>query len=283
MKISTIGFYGIRNIGPGLVQTLAARGMHSVVYEKNDDIYHNAVSLIESNVEYEIAHWGMTRKDKKVMMSRIEHIDSSDELFKKDIDILIESVEENIEVKKHTIDKIKDKLNLNIPVILTSQINRLEDILPDDSISGRCVNIHPVPSVPVYKLIEMTRHKNTSDVTIEIIEGFMDKLDLEIIEIPDCAGGIGPRIFVSTVLEACSAFERAGVDFKSADDIMKKGLRMYKGPLTMADELGLHTVKMWIDEMSKFDPEAYKMPGILTKLMGGGYTGAGKDEGFLKE
>ncbi|MCK4524073.1 hypothetical protein KAU15_04020, partial [candidate division WOR-3 bacterium] len=154
MKISKIGFYGIRNVGAGLVQTIASKGLTAIVYEKNDDIYHNALSVIENNVDYEIEHWGMTRKDKKILMSRIEHIDLFTDFMKNDIDILIESVEENIEIKRHALKKIKNELDLNIPIILTAQINMLKDIVKDEEIGERCINIHPIPSVPTYKIVE---------------------------------------------------------------------------------------------------------------------------------
>lgn len=281
MKISKIGFYGIRNTGPGLVQTVASEGLTAVVYEKNDDIYHNALTVIENNVDYEIEHWGMTRKDKKILMSRIEHIDAFSDFMKQDIDIIVESVEENIDIKKHAVNKIENELELNIPVILTAQINMLSSVTEGCNIEDRAVNIHPVPSVPTYKLVEMIKGKNASEPVLDIIERFFDKLDLKICDIPDCPGGMGPRILISTVIESCNAISDYGIDKIMADNILKKGLRMYKGPLKMADELGLDTIKAWIEEMNRIEGDRYAVPKLLEELMEKGYNGLVNKNGFL--
>lgn len=281
MKISKIGFYGIRNTGAGLVQTMAAEGLSAVIYEKNDDIYHNALTVIENNVDYEIEHWGMTRKDKKILMSRIEHIDSFTDFMKQDIDIIIESVEENIDIKRHAVSKIENELELNIPIILTAQINMLSTVLEGSNIADRAVNIHPVPSVPAYKLVEMIRSSQVSEPVMEIIERFFEKLDLQICDIPDCPGGIGPRILVSTVIESCNAISEYRVSKTMADNILKKGLRMYKGPLKMADELGLDTIKTWIEEMNRIEGDRYIVPKLIEDLMEKGYNGLVNRNGFL--
>lgn len=281
MKISKIGFYGIRNTGAGLAQTMAAEGLSAVIYEKNDDIYHNALTVIENNVDYEIEHWGMTRKDKKILMSRIEHIDSFSDFMKQDIDIIIESVEENIDIKKHAVSKIENELELNIPIILTAQINMLSTVLEGSNIADRAVNIHPVPSVPSYKLVEMIQSSQVSEPVMEIIERFFEKLDLQICDIPDCPGGIGPRILVSTVIESCNAISEYGVSKIMADNILKKGLRMYKGPLKMADELGLDTIKTWIEEMNRIEGDRYIVPKLIEDLMEKGYNGLVNRNGFL--
>ncbi len=282
MKISKIGFYGIRNIGPGLVQTIAQKGLSVIVYEKNDDVYHNALNVIENNVDYEIEHWGMTRKDKKVLFSRIEHIDNFKDLENYDIDILIESVEENLENKKHAVNKIENELKLNIPIILTSQINKVSEIIEGKDIGKRIINIHPIPSVPPYKIVEFIKAEKTSDVTVLITQQFFEKLFLKHIEIPDSIAGVGPRIFVSVLLEICDLLQTHNLDFSLANKVMKEGLRMYKGPLSMADELGLDTVKMWIEEMSKKNPDVYKVPKILNSLVEKGFTGVKMKKGFLE-
>ncbi len=281
MKISKIGFYGIRNTGAGLVQTVASEGLAAVVYEKNDDIYHNALSVIENNVDYEIEHWGMTRKDKKILMSRIEHIDSFSDFMKNDIDIIVESVEEQIEIKKHAIEKIENELTLNIPVVLTAQINTLKDILKDSNLASRAVNIHPVPSVPTFKIVEMVRSCSVNEASMEILKSFFDRLDLKVMEIADCPGGIGPRIFISAVIESCNAISQYGIDEIMADNILKIGLRMYKGPLKMADELGLDTVKTWIEEMNRIAGTRYEVPQLLTDMMNSGLNGLVNKKGFL--
>lgn len=281
MKISKIGFYGIRNVGAGLVQTIASKGLTAIVYEKNDDIYHNALSIIENNVDYEIEHWGMTRKDKKILMSRIEHIDLFTDFMKNDIDILIESVEENIEIKRHAIEKIKNELDLNIPIILTAQINMLKDIVKDEEIGERCINIHPIPSVPTYKIVEMIKSENVNDATMEIVLEFFEKLDLDVHRISDCPGGIGPRILISTVIEACKTIKEYGVSCKTVDGVMKKGLRMYKGPLKMTDEMGLDTMKIWIEEMNRISDAEYNVPDLIVQMREKGLNGFITKKGFL--
>lgn len=281
MKISKIGFYGIKNIGPGLVQSVAMKGLTAVVYEKNSDLYDSGVSIIERNADYEIEHWGMTLKEKKVMMSRIDHVESFEDLVKQDIDLIIESVEESIQSKKGVIQKLEEQMELNIPVVLTSQTNPISSIVDDLPISARTVNIHPIPSVPVYKLVELIRHHNTTESALEIINSFFEKIDLKPVDMTDGMGGVGPRILISTVLESCDMMAKYSISGKSIDTIMRRGLRMYKGPLTMADEVGLDNIKMWIEEMAKEDNNVYKVPEIIIDLLDKGHTGLKAGRGFL--
>lgn len=281
MKISKIGFYGIKNIGPGLIQSVAMKGLTALVYEKNSDLYHSGVSIIEKNADYEIEHWGMTMKEKKVMMSRIEHVESFDDLVEQDIDIIIESVEESLSSKQGVINKLSEKMELNIPIIMTSQTNSLAEITGDLELTSRTVNIHPIPSVPVYNLVELIKHENTSQSALDIIYSFFEKIDLKPVEMLDGMGGVGPRILISTILESCDMMSKYAIKSSSIDAIMRRGLRMYKGPLTMADEIGLDNIKMWIEEMAREDSNIYKVPAIITDLLDKGYTGLKAGRGFL--
>ncbi|HAV92125.1 TPA: hypothetical protein DCW38_02975 [candidate division WOR-3 bacterium] len=282
MKVTRIGFYGIRNIGAGLVQTVVNKGLSAVVFENNSDIYHSALSIIEKNVDSEIEHWGLTSKDKKVMFSKIEHIDKFSDFAKYDIDIIVESVEEELSKKIEVATRIMSELNMNIPIILTSQTNMLKSIVDDMEGAKRTVNIHPVPSVPIYKIVELTRSLNTSEATMEIVRYFFEKLDIKPVEIEDGCGIVGPRILISTVLEACDMMRDSNIQPSDFDLIMKRGLKMYKGPLTMADEIGLDNIKIWIEELSKKDSSVYKVPQIIIDLIGKGHTGIKAGKGFLK-
>ncbi|MEJ5307463.1 MAG: 3-hydroxyacyl-CoA dehydrogenase family protein [candidate division WOR-3 bacterium] len=281
IKITKIGFYGIRNLGPGLVQSVLNKGLTAVIYEKDYDVYQAGLNIIERNIDYEIEHWGLTLKDKKVMLSRIEHIENLADFSKHDIDILVESVEERLQRKREVREKIKNEVNMNIPVIFTSQTNSLKDVLENDELEQKSVNIHPVPSVPIYKLIELFKNENTSETTLEIVKEFFAKLDLKIVELKDGAGLIGPRVLIATVLEACDVMRETGISPEEFDLVMKKGLKMYKGPLSMADEIGLDNIKMWIEELSKIDSSVYKVPEILKNLLDKGYTGIKAKQGFL--
>ena len=281
MRVARVGFYGMRNIGPGLVQSAVNKGLTAVVFENNSDVYHNGLSIIEKNIDNEIEHWGLTQKDKKVMMSRIEHIERFSDFQKFDIDIIIESVEENLEVKQSTAKRIFDELNMNIPVMLTAQTNSIESVI--DGLDGkeRTVNIHPVPSVPIYKIVELIKSGKTSSSTIEIVKYFFEKLDIKCVEVEDNPGMVGPRILVAAVLEACDMMRDSTIRAEEFDHIMKKGLKMYKGPLTMADEIGLDNFKLWIEELSKVDASVYKVPQIIIELIGKGHTGVKAGKGFL--
>uniref|UniRef100_A0A7C3J6I6 3-hydroxyacyl-CoA dehydrogenase family protein n=1 Tax=candidate division WOR-3 bacterium TaxID=2052148 RepID=A0A7C3J6I6_UNCW3 len=281
VKITKIGFYGIRNLGAGLVQTVINKGLTAVIYEKDYDVYQSALNIIERNIDNEIEHWGLTLKDKKVMLSRMEHIENLSDFSKHDIDIIIESVEDRLQRKREVREKIKNDVNMNIPVIFTSQTNSLKDLLEDSDIASKCVNIHPVPSVPIYKLIELFKSENTSDTTFEIVKEFITKIDLKIVELKDGAGLIGPRVLIATILEACDVMRETGVSPEEFDYVMKKGLKMYKGPLSMADEIGLDNIKIWIEELSKIDSSVYKVPEILKNLLDKGYTGIKVKQGFL--
>lgn len=281
MRVARVGFFGMRNIGPGLVQSVVNKGLTAVVYENNSDVYHSGVTIIERNVDYEIDHWGLTPKDKKVMMSRIEHIEKFSDFLKHDIDLIIESVEESVEKKRETAKRIYDELGMNIPVLLTAQTNSIESVV--DGLPGkeRTVNIHPVPSVPIFKIVEMIKSKETNESTIEIVKYFFEKLDIKCVELEDGAGVVGPRILVAAVLEACDMMRDYSISAEAFDAIMKRGLKMYKGPLSMADEIGLDNMKLWMEELSKVDPSVYRVPQIMIDLIGKGQLGVKSGKGFL--
>jgi len=281
MKITRIGFYGIRNVGPGLVQSVANKGLSAVVMENNSDIYHSALSVIEKNVDYEIEHWGMTTKDKKVLFSRIEHIEKLEDFAKHDIDIIIESVEENLDRKIEAFKDIEKNLQMNIPLIMTAQTNTLSDIIDDSEIAHRTVNIHPVPSVPTYKIVELIKNSRTAESAINIVRYFFEKLDIKAVEMQDGSGIVAPRFLMSIVLESCDMIKDYNLDPEMVDMILKKGLKMNKGPLAMADEIGLDNIKLWIKEMSKVDKDVYKVPKIIESLIEKGHTGVKAKKGFL--
>ena len=154
------------------------------------------------------------------------------------VDLVIEAVIENPEVKQKIFSEI-EKLNDKECILATNTssipVTQIAAVLKHP---GRFAGLHFFNPAPVMKLVEIVRGGSTSDATIELLKAFTSKLGKQCVLAQDSPGFIVNRVARHFYLESLKLAEENVADFKTIDTLLKSsGFRM--GPFELMDLIGI--------------------------------------------
>ena len=135
--------------------------------------------------------------------------------------------------------------------------------------------------VPIMKLVEVIRGKQTSDkVTNQIMElsKSMSKIP---VEVNDAPGFVANRILMPMLNEAIQTLNEQVSSVEGIDTVMMLGMSHPMGPLFLADFIGLDICLSILEVMYKdFQDEKYKPSELLVKMVEEGDVGVKSGKGF---
>ena len=92
MAVNKVVVMGAGVMGRGISELISSTGCEVVLVEKSEEILKNSMHILSEIMDNEIEKWGLTRSEKKAILSRITPTTSLEEAC--DVRIVIESVPE---------------------------------------------------------------------------------------------------------------------------------------------------------------------------------------------
>jgi 3-hydroxybutyryl-CoA dehydrogenase len=136
--------------------------------------------------------------------------------------------------------------------------------------------------VPVLRLVEVVRGRDTSDETVEAIVAFAEELGKTPALANDFPGFVSNRILMPFINEAVWALHDGVAEAEAIDTIAKLGFAHPMGPLALADLIGLDTIKAVADSMyEEFKEPMYSPPPLLLRMVEAGHLGRKRGRGFF--
>jgi len=280
MTVKKVLVIGAGQMGSGIAQVCAQSGYEVILNDISEEALDRGVSNIERLLSRNVEKERMTEEEKNAVLSRITK--STDlEGSAKEIDLAIEAVVENIDVKKD----IFRKLDANVPehAILASNTSSLPitDIASATNRPERVIGMHFMNPVPVMKLVEIIRGLQTSDETYEVIADMTKKLYKTGVESKDFPGFISNRILMPMINEAIYTVYEGVASIEDVDTVMKLGMNHPMGPLTLADFIGLDTCLYIMEVLYEgFGDSKYRPCPLLRQYVQAGWYGRKSGRGF---
>jgi 3-hydroxybutyryl-CoA dehydrogenase len=278
-KVGVVGFTGV--MGSGITQLCAQSGYQVVVFFRNEDRAKKTMASISGFLSRSVDKGKITARDKAAALDRI-HLTPDIKNFH-DCDLVIETVVEDIELKKRLFAELDEICPEGTILATNTSSLSIIDMAMATGRPDMVVGLHFFNPAPVMQLLEVVKTIATSDETIEAARAFGESLDKTVVITRDSPGYIVNNLMVPYLLNAIRMLDAGVATREDIDTAIVLGLNYPMGPLAVCDFIGLDAllfVANVIYEESK--DRQYAAPPLLKKMVTAGWLGRKSGKGFYE-
>lgn len=281
MTIHTWGIIGTGRLGRGIAELVATKGFEVIMVGRTQLELENAQRLLDTALQHEIERWAITEAEKRVIMGRIRFTSDITQLAKADFVIvaMVAEIEEDKQIFR-TLDQICGK-----DVMLASNTSTLSitEMAAATYRPDKVIGCHFLSPMTRTRVVEVVRGLKTSDETVARVKDLMSALDRKGVEVYESTGYVTTRLIVPLLNEACGVLMEGIATAEDIDTAMRLGFEMARGPLEIADRIGLDTVLVMCERLwREYGDLKYRPAPILKKLVRAGHLGVETGVGFFQ-
>jgi 3-hydroxybutyryl-CoA dehydrogenase len=278
--MKNITVIGAGTMGNGIAHAFAQSGYSVNLVDISTDSLDRAIATITKNLDRLLSKEKISELDKNNTLSNIStNTDLTDAV--KDADLVIEAATENIDIKLKIfkqLDEICDDntiLGTNTSSISITKIGSVTNRM------DKVIGMHFMNPVPIMKLVEVIRGKETSHSTTTTIMELSKKLGKVPVEVNDAPGFVANRILMPMINESILTLEEGVSGVEEIDTVMILGMSHPMGPLHLADFIGLDVCLSILEVMHEgFKNPKYAPSKTLINMVNQGKLGIKSGEGF---
>lgn len=285
-EFNKIGIVGCGILGQEITRMVSSHGIEVTFIEISEEKIQQALNGISNDLDAMIGKWGMTKNEKKAIMSRITGTMNYEDL--EGADIVIESVksrsrESSVELRKRIFREIEKNIDDDTIIATNSTTLVITEMSSELDHPQRCVSLHFLSPADKIPIVEIARGLHTSDETYEKVCQFARLFEKKVVSVIESPGIISTRLIAPLINEACEILMEGVGKLEDIDDTMKMGFGFPLGPFEVADKIGLDTIVRWLDNMYKeFGDLKYKASPMLKKMVRANLLGRETRQGFYK-
>ncbi|MFX1271614.1 MAG: 3-hydroxyacyl-CoA dehydrogenase NAD-binding domain-containing protein [Promethearchaeota archaeon] len=281
MSIEKIAVIGAGLMGSGISYVSAAAGYEVIMMDINDEAVGKGLDRLRSYVESGVKRGKLTDSDAEGLLGRVKTTTSA-EAAVSDVDLVIEAVYENMDVKKELFKRMDAAADQR--TILASNTSSLS-ITELGKATGRpekVVGMHYFSPVPAMKLLEIVVGEQTGDATISTAMTVGEKQGKNTVKAKDSPGFIVNRIRAKLGRECILTYERGIATLREIDAALKEVYGVPMGPFELSDFVGLDVSMGTSTTLYQELGDCFKPPDTLKRLVEAGTLGRKTGSGFYE-
>jgi len=263
-------------MGAGIAQWLTSRGLPVILRDLNVDLVAKGMASITRLYEEGCKRRLITKVEARSGMDRV--FPAATEVSLKNVDLVIEAVVENLEVKKQLFHRLDELAAPGTILATNTSALSISAIADGTRTPERVVGIHFFNPVHRMQLVEVVVGRRTDREVVRRALQFVQQIGKLPVLVNDSPGFLVNRILMPYLIEAGDLFE-AGADIKNIDEAMLD-FGMPMGPLRLIDEVGVDVAHHVAQALAAGFKERLHAPGVLTKMLQAGLLGRKSDRGF---
>jgi 3-hydroxyacyl-CoA dehydrogenase len=235
MNIKKAGIIGSGTMGGGIAMCFANAGIPVHIIDQDEENLKRGISVIEKNYDFMVGRGRITPEQKDMVFGLISSSLEYKDLH--DVDIAIEAVYENLDLKLEIFKNLDEHTNKN--AILASNTSGL-DVDAIASVTSRpekVVGTHFFSPANIMRLLEVVRGEQTSYETLASVMTVSKKIKKAAVVSLNAPGFIGNRMLFNYTAQANMLLLEGALPHQIDQAMESFGLNM--GPFRMMDLVGL--------------------------------------------
>jgi 3-hydroxybutyryl-CoA dehydrogenase len=264
---------GAGQMGGGIAQVVAASGRRVSLHDAAPGAVERGLETMRRSLT-KLAEKGGADPDD--VLARVEPVDDLAAA-----DLMVEAVIEDAAVKEDVFRRADETLPPEAVLASNTSSIPISTLAAATGRPGKVIGMHFFNPVPVLKLVEVVRGKETSDETAEAITELARELGKTPAVANDFPGFVSNRILMPYINEAVWALHDGVAEAEAIDTIAKLGFAHPLGPLALADLIGLDTCVAIMNVLRDgLEDDRYAPCPLLGELVTAGKLGRKSGEGF---
>ena len=237
MEVKKVIVVGSGLMGSGIAQVCAQAGIHVFL----NDVSREALDKAIKNIGWSLAKFiekGKLSEKKETIIDRITPITDLDRA--KDIDLAIEAVFEQLELKQQIFEKLDQLCAAHTLLASNTSAIPISDLAAVTQRADKVLGLHFFSPVPMMQVVEVVKGMATTDDSARVGQDFVKNIGKEPIMVNrDVPGFAINRINLPSTIEAMNLVEQGVVSVEDVDKGVRLGLGRKMGIFETGDMVGL--------------------------------------------
>ncbi|HEU5277854.1 MAG TPA: 3-hydroxyacyl-CoA dehydrogenase NAD-binding domain-containing protein [Gaiellaceae bacterium] len=275
MSFEHVLVVGAGQMGAGIAQVVAASGRRVSLYDTQPGATDRALETMERSLRKLEEKGGAPAEQ---VLARVEVVE---ELVP--AELMIEAVVEDAEVKEELFRRADARLPAEAVLASNTSSIPIGSLAAATTRPQQVIGMHFFNPVPVLKLVEIIRGRDTSDETADAVTELARALGKTPAIANDFPGFVSNRILMPFINEAVWALHDGVAEAGAIDTIAKLGFAHPLGPLALADLIGLDTCVAIMEVLQEgLGDDRYAPCSLLRELVEAGKLGRKSGAGFYE-
>jgi 3-hydroxybutyryl-CoA dehydrogenase len=267
-------------MGSGIAEAAAVHGFEVVLRSRSQSTADATIAALEKSLNRRVEKSKLTEAERDAALARVSG--TSDLGALKDVDLVIESVVEDLAVKKELFNEL-DRVTTDDAILATNTSTLpVIELAMQTGRPDKVCGVHFFNPAPIMELVELVRPLTASDETLSAARQFVEACGKTPVEVKDQAGFIVNALLFPYLNNAVRLYEQGVATIADIDTAMKGGCGFPMGPFALLDLVGLDTSLAILDALySEFCDPNYAAVPLLRRMVAAEQLGRKSGQGFL--
>ncbi len=281
MGFTRVGIVGSGIMAAGIAEVAAVHGHEVVVRGRSHSSAEKVRDAVAASLARQVAKDRCSPEARDATVGRLAVTTDVDAFS--DVDLVIESVVEDLAVKRHLfveLDQVCD--GRAVLATNTSTLPVVELAMVTDRPEKVC-GIHFFNPAPAMPLVEVARPITASDETMAAACGFAERCGKEPVVVKDQAGFVVNALLFPYLNHAVRLLEQGVADKAGIDAAMRGGCGFPMGPFALLDLVGMDTSVAILDALyAEHREPQYAAAPLLRRMVAAEHLGRKSGLGFYR-
>jgi 3-hydroxybutyryl-CoA dehydrogenase len=278
-RMNSAAVIGAGTMGNGIAHVFAQHGWSVALIDTVPAALEKATGTIRSNLDRQVKKGTLPPEAPGEVLGRIATATALEAAA--GASLVVEAASENPAVKFAVFEQLDRVAGPDAILATNTSSISITEIAARTRRPGQVIGMHFMNPVPVMQLVEVIRGHATTDETTRRVMETATALGKTPVEVNDYPGFVSNRVLMPMINEAIFCVMEGVAAPEAIDTVMKLGMAHPRGPLALADFIGLDVCLAILEVLHRgLGDDKYRPAPLLRRMVAAGYLGRKSGRGF---